>query len=57
MVLNRLHARGRESGAEVSADTAVVWTLADRRVVRLRLFWDRWRAFETVGLEDTFSGL
>jgi len=40
LVLNRIEARGRESGAEVSADTASVFTLEAGKIVRLALFWD-----------------
>jgi ketosteroid isomerase-like protein len=40
LVLNRIEGRGKESGAEVSADTASVLTIDGGKVVRLRLFWD-----------------
>jgi len=40
LVLNRIEGRGRESGAEVSADTASVFTFEGGRVVRLALLWD-----------------
>ena len=40
LVLNRIQGRGRESGAEVSADTATVFTFEAGRVVRLALHWD-----------------
>jgi ketosteroid isomerase-like protein len=40
LVMNRIHARGKGSGAEVSADTATVWTVVDHTVVRLALYWD-----------------
>jgi ketosteroid isomerase-like protein len=41
LVLNRIVGRGKESGADVSADTATVFTLEDGRVVRMALYWDR----------------
>ena len=50
VVLNHVRARGRGSGADVTADTATVWTIADGMVVRLALYWDVDRALETVGL-------
>ena len=40
LVLNRIQGRGRESGAEVSADTASVFTFENGKVVRLALQWD-----------------
>jgi ketosteroid isomerase-like protein len=50
VVLNHIHARGRGSGAEVSADTATVWTVEDGRVVRLALYWNTDLALEAAGL-------
>jgi ketosteroid isomerase-like protein len=40
LVLNSIRARGKGSGAEVSAQTATVWTLDAGKVVRLALHWD-----------------
>ena len=40
LVLNSIRARGKGSGAEVSAQTATVWTLEAGKVVRLALYWD-----------------
>jgi uncharacterized protein len=40
LVLNSIRARGKGSGAEVSAQTATVWTFEEGRVVRLALYWD-----------------
>jgi ketosteroid isomerase-like protein len=40
LATNRIEGRGRESGADVSADTATVWTLKDGKVVRMALYWD-----------------
>jgi ketosteroid isomerase-like protein len=40
LVMNRIEARGKESGADVGADTACLWTLDNGRVVRLALYWD-----------------
>jgi ketosteroid isomerase-like protein len=44
LVINQIEGSGKESGAEVSAQTATVWTLEDGRVVRLALYWDTDRA-------------
>jgi ketosteroid isomerase-like protein len=44
LVINQIEGSGKESGAEVSAQTATVWTLEDGRVVRLALYWDTERA-------------
>jgi ketosteroid isomerase-like protein len=40
LVLNHIQGRGRESGVEVAADTASVFTFEDGKVVRLALHWD-----------------
>ena len=40
LVVNRIDARGKESGADVGADTATLWTLNSGKVVRLALYWD-----------------
>jgi ketosteroid isomerase-like protein len=40
LVLNNIRARGKGSGAEVSAQTATVWTVEAGKVVRLALYWD-----------------
>ena len=44
LVINQIEASGKESGAEVSAETATVWTVANGRVVRMALYWDTDRA-------------
>ena len=49
LVLNSIRGRGKGSGAEVSAQTATVWTLDDGRVVRLALYWDTALAAEAAG--------
>jgi ketosteroid isomerase-like protein len=51
VVLTRVRARGKGSGAEVSANTATVWTFEDGKVVRLALYWDSAKALEAVGLQ------
>ena len=40
LVINQIEGSGKESGAEVAAVTATVWTVEDGRVVRLALYWD-----------------
>jgi ketosteroid isomerase-like protein len=40
LVLNHIEARGKGSGADVSALTATLWTVEGGKVVRLALFWD-----------------
>jgi uncharacterized protein len=49
-VFLRLSGRGRESGAEVDARMAHVWTLREGRGIRLRQYLDRAEALEAVGL-------
>jgi ketosteroid isomerase-like protein len=46
LVLNSIRARGKGSGAEVSAQTATVWTVEAGKVVRLALYWDTALAHE-----------
>ena len=46
LVLNRIEGSGKESGAEVSAETAAVLTVDDGQVVRIALYWDTVRARE-----------
>jgi ketosteroid isomerase-like protein len=52
VVLNHIHARGKGSGADVSADTATVWTFERGKVVRLALYWDSEKALEAAGLPE-----
>ena len=40
LVLNHIEARGRESGVDVSAETASVFTFRAGKVARLALHWD-----------------
>ena len=40
LVLNHIEGRGKESGVEVSAETASVFTFDAGKVVRLALHWD-----------------
>jgi ketosteroid isomerase-like protein len=49
VVLTHVEARGRGSAAEVSADTATMWTFEGGRVVRLALYWDAAEALEVAG--------
>lgn len=44
LVINKIEGSGKESGAEVSAETATVWTVENGRVVRMALYWDTDRA-------------
>jgi uncharacterized protein len=44
--------RGRESGAEVEARMAHIWTIREGKSIRLRQYLDRSDALEAVGLRD-----
>jgi ketosteroid isomerase-like protein len=48
----RLSGRGRESGAEVEARMAHVWTIREGRATRLRQYLNRAAALEAVGLSE-----
>jgi ketosteroid isomerase-like protein len=52
LVFLRLSGRGRESGAEVEARMAHVWTIREGLAIRLRQYLDRAEALETVGLSE-----
>jgi ketosteroid isomerase-like protein len=60
VVVTHVRGRGRGSGIETRAETATVWTIRDRKVVHLALYWDVAKAFDVAGLdrrlaEDTKS--
>ena len=50
LVLARLTARGRESGAPVEAGIAHLWTIEDGKAVGMRVFLDRVDALQQAGL-------
>ena len=52
LVLNHIEARGKGSGAGVSALTATLWTVEGGKVVRLALYWDTSRALEVAERRD-----
>jgi ketosteroid isomerase-like protein len=52
VVLTHAVGRGKGSGAEVSADTATVWTFDGGKIVRLALYWDSAKALEAAGLRN-----
>ncbi len=52
VVLNVINARGKSSRADVTADTASVWTMDRGKVLRLALYWDTTKALEAVGLSE-----
>jgi ketosteroid isomerase-like protein len=51
VVPNTAHMRGRE-GIEVSARTALVFTVENGQITRLRLFDEQDEALEAVGLRE-----
>ena len=51
-VWQRTIGRGVASGVEVVWEGAYVWTLRDRKVVRVQIFFDRGDALEAAGLRD-----
>jgi ketosteroid isomerase-like protein len=52
VVLTRARGRGKGSGAEVSAETATVWTLDGGKIVRLALYWDSAKALQAAGQQE-----
>ena len=52
VVPTHVTARGRGSGAAVTAETATVWTLDSGKVIRLALHWDAAAALEAGGLSE-----
>ena len=57
VVPNTVHIRGRE-GIEVTARSALVFTLENRKITRMRLFQEHAEALEAVGLpgQDARTG-
>jgi ketosteroid isomerase-like protein len=52
VVFQRMHARGKASGAEARfGDYAQVWTLRDGRVIRMTFYADRDEALRAAGLD------
>ena len=49
LVINHIQGSGKESGADVSAETATVWTVEDGRIVRQALYWNTAAAREAAG--------
>jgi ketosteroid isomerase-like protein len=54
----RANVRGRESGVEFEFPSyAVVWTLRDGKIVRMKIYWDLQEAIKAVGLSLEAAGL
>ena len=47
---HRMRGTGRESGVEMQADYAYVWTFRDGRIVRIRSYGNTAEALEAAGL-------
>ena len=52
VVFLRFRGRGRDSGAELAAPMAHVWTIRNGKAVRLRQFLDRLEALKAAGLSE-----
>ncbi len=53
LVFSREGGRGKGSGAEVQTHlTAHLWTLKDRKAVRMQSYWERSDALEAAGLSE-----
>jgi ketosteroid isomerase-like protein len=53
LVFSREGGRGRGSGAEVvTQPTAHLWTLRNRKAVRMQSYWERSEALEAAGLSE-----
>jgi ketosteroid isomerase-like protein len=50
VVVAQLTAKGRDSGAEVNRQDALVYTVCDHKIIRLDYFNSRQQALEAVGL-------
>jgi ketosteroid isomerase-like protein len=57
LVRVRMHARGRGSGLETDQVLALVWTVVDGVVVRVRAFTDLEEAREAAGLGSPSAGV
>jgi ketosteroid isomerase-like protein len=57
IVQTRVHGRGRESTADITAPLVPwVWTIRDGQVVRMEMFANRAEAFESLGLPEPGTG-
>ena len=56
VVFVQYRGRGRESGADVEAQMAHVWTFREGSAIRLRQYLDRSQALEAAGLADQAAG-
>jgi ketosteroid isomerase-like protein len=52
LVLNRIEASGKESGAGVGADVATVFRVLNGKIVRLALYWDADAARREAAAQD-----
>jgi ketosteroid isomerase-like protein len=52
LVLGRLRAHGRSSGADLDVRAAAVWYLADGLITSVRIYSDRAEALKAVGLAE-----
>ena len=52
LLVGRIREQGRASGAEVVSRGAVVWTLRDEKVIRLKLYQSRDEALNAVGFQE-----
>jgi ketosteroid isomerase-like protein len=52
LVLNRDHARPKDTEAEVSFPGAPVWTVRDGRVARIEFYWNRADGLAAAGLSE-----
>jgi uncharacterized protein len=50
--ISRQLGRGRVSGVEVEQQIAQIWTLRDRKIVRMEMYPSRAEALEAVGLSE-----
>ena len=52
LLVTRLIAEGRDSGVQVAAKAAVIWTLRDGKIARAKLFQSKVEALQAVGLSE-----
>jgi ketosteroid isomerase-like protein len=52
LLVVRLVAQGRDSGVEVTARSAIIWTIRAGKILRAKLFQNKVEALEAAGLKE-----
>jgi ketosteroid isomerase-like protein len=56
ITVDRVRARGRQSGVAIESRSAMVWTVKEGRILRMKMFQTKDAALEAVGAADRADG-